>query len=244
MDETDAVSHRDPEPAPAYQPADGLEELYGEDYFETRLSNDPQRVAQFRQEGAFIRRYVQSGRALDVGCSTGEFLVAIDWRPERYGMEISKYARAIAERNGHRFDKDLFNETDFFDLVIFRGTIQHLDEPFLFMKQAYKALAPGGHVVFLATPNTNSPFYRLKKTLPFIDEPRNFFVPDDVGLARSLTNFGFEVRETRHPYLGTPYAHPLRDHWRFAKNLVTPRRTVIRHAFWRSSMELIARKPA
>jgi SAM-dependent methyltransferase len=244
MSGVESVPDLERDEAAAYRPAEGLEELYGEDYFDTRHSNDPLRVAQFRLEGQFIRRYVQSGRALDVGCSTGEFLVAIDWGPERYGMEISDYAQAIAERNGHRFDRDLFTERDFFDLVIFRGTIQHLDEPFLFMKQAYTALAPGGHVVFLATPNTNSPFYRLKKTLPFIDEPRNFYVPDDVGLARSLTNFGFEVREVRHPYLRTPYAHPLRDHWRFAKNLVTPRRTIYPHAFWRSSMELVARKPA
>ena len=48
-----------------------------------------------------------------------------------------------------------------------------------------------------ATPNTNSPFYRLKKTLPFIDAPRNFYIPDDVGLAQSLTNFGFDNRGVR-----------------------------------------------
>ena len=102
---------------------------------------------------------------------------------------------------------------------------------------------PGGYIAFLATPNTNSPFYRLKKTLPFIDAPRNFYIPDDVGLAQTLTNFGFVVRETRYPYLGTPYAHPLRDHWRFLRNILSPRSTVIPHAFWRSSMEMIAQKP-
>src|SRR4029453_4101130 len=152
-----------------YRPAPGLEDLYDEDYFETRLSNDPKRLAQFRWEGKLIRRYVASGRAMDVGCSTGEFLRAIDRQGERYGMEISDYARVLAAENGVRFDRDIFSESDFFDLVIFRGTIQHLDEPFLFLKRAFAALRPGGPVVFLATPNTNSPFYRLKKTLPFID---------------------------------------------------------------------------
>ena len=106
---------------------------------------------------------------MDIGCSTGEFLEAIDWRDERFGMEISQYARSIATETGVRFDRDIFSESDFFDLVIIRGTIQHLDEPFLFLKHAFTALRPGGYLVFLATPNTNSPFYRLKKTLPFID---------------------------------------------------------------------------
>ncbi len=232
-----------PETGPSpYQPAPGLELLYGERYFETRLSNDPKRLAQFRAEGEVIRRYVRSGCAMDIGCSTGEFYEAIDWQGERYGMEISEYARNIAIGNGVRFDRDIFSESDFFDLVILRGTIQHLDEPFLFIKHAHRALRRGGHIVFLATPNTNSPFYRLKKTLPFIDPARNFYVPDDVGLAQTLTNFGFDVRETRYPYLRTPYARPLHDHWRFLRNLVAPRSTVIPHAFWRSSMEMIARK--
>jgi SAM-dependent methyltransferase len=232
------------EPA-AYRPAPGLEGLYGEDYFERRLSNDPKRVAQFQSEGALVRRYIRAGRAMDIGCSTGEFLEAIDWQDERFGMEISEYARGIAaESAGVRFDRDIFSESDFFDLVIIRGTIQHLDQPFLFLKHSFTALRPGGYLVFLATPNTNSPFYRLKKTLPFIDRPRNFYIPDDVGLAQVLTNFGFLVRETRYPYLRTPYASPLRDHWRFLKNLVTPQRKVFPHAFWRSSMEMVAQKPA
>jgi SAM-dependent methyltransferase len=230
--------------AVAYEPAPGLEELYGEDYFETRRSNDPERLAQFQSEGELIRRYVRSGRAMDVGCSTGEFLEAIDWQDERFGMEISEYARALAMEKGVRFDRDIFSESDYFDLVIFRGTIQHLDEPFTFIKHAHGALRPGGYVVFLATPNINSPFYRLKKTLPFLDPPRNFYIPDDVSLAQTLVNFGFVVRETRYPYLGTPYARPLRDHWRFLRNLLSPRSTVIPHAFWRSSMEVVAQKPA
>jgi SAM-dependent methyltransferase len=244
MGEVDSVHNGRAADSRPYEPAPWLEGLYGEDYFEGRVSNDPKRVAQFRSEGEFIRRYIRSGRAMDIGCSTGEFLEAIGWEDERFGMEISEFARAIAMEKGVRFDRDIFSETDFFDLVIFRGTIQHLDEPFKFMKHTYSALRPGGYVVFLATPNTNSPFYRLKKTLPFIDAARNFYIPDDVGLRQTLINFGFVVRETRYPYLHSPYASLLRDHWRFLRNLLTPRSTVIPHAFWRSSMEIMAQKPA
>ena len=209
-----------------------------------RLANDPKRVAQFRSEGELIRRYIRSGRAMDIGCSTGEFLEAIDWQDERFGMEISQYARAIAVEAGVRFDRDIFSESDFFDLVIIRGTIQHLDEPFLFLKHAFTALRPGGYLVFLATPNTNSPFYRLKKTLPFIDAAAQLLHPrrrrpgpgaDQLRLCRARDPL---------PYLRTPYAHPLRDHWRFLRNLLSRRSTVIPHAFWRSSMEMVAQKPA
>ena len=86
--------------ASAYQPAPGLEGLYGEDYFESRLSNDPKRLAQFPSEGELIRRYIRSGRAMDIGCSTGEFLQAIDWQDERFGMEISVCAATSPSRPG------------------------------------------------------------------------------------------------------------------------------------------------
>jgi hypothetical protein len=97
-------------------------------------------------------------------------------------------------------------------------------------------------VFFLATPNLNSPVYRRTGTLPFLQGPRNFYIPDDVNLPNALANYGFEVVEVRHPYLRTPYRRLLRDHWRFLKNVVVPGR-FYPHAFWRSSMEIVARKP-
>jgi len=177
---------------------------------------------------------------MDIGCSTGEFLEAIEWDGERYGMEISKHARAIAETVGIRFAPSIFDVTNFFDCVVFRGTIQHLDEPFRFMKYANRSLVVGGFIVFLATPNTNSPLYRLKKQLPFTDRRLNFFLPDDVTLPNALHNFGFRTREVRFPYWESPYRRLLVDHLRFALNLVSPK--FHPHAFWRSSMEIIAEK--
>lgn len=229
-----------PEALDVYTPAPGQDHLYQEDYFKNRLSNDPKRLAQFLSDGAFIRKFIQKGRVLDVGCSTGEFLTAIGWEGEKYGMEISPFARDLAEKNGFRFDRDIFSERDFYDLIVFRGTIQHIDEPFRFMKFAHTALKRSGYIVFLATPNINSPYYWVKKTLPFLDPPRNFYLPDDINLSRALENFGFEVKLVQFPYLNTPYAQPLKDHFLFLKNILFKKE--YRHAFWRSSMELIAQK--
>src|SRR5438034_1351273 len=108
-----------------YTPSKGLQELYPEAYFQRRRFNDARRLRQFELEGKFIRKYATDpSRVLDVGCSNGEFLRTIRWQAEMYGMEISDFARKMAEQNGIRFDKDLFNTEDFFDCVIFRGTIQ------------------------------------------------------------------------------------------------------------------------
>jgi SAM-dependent methyltransferase len=226
-----------------YEPAEGQEALYDPGYFEARDGTDPRRQQQFRSETALIRSHVDGGAILDVGCSTGEFLEALDWDGERFGMEISDLARAAATARGVRFDLDLFTEGAAFDAVVFRGTIQHLDEPFRFVKQSFRALRPGGFVFFLATPNANSPVYRRTRTLPFLDPPRNFYVPDDINFPNALRNYGFEVVEVRYPYLRSPYRRLVSDHCRYLRNLVR-RRNHLPHAFWRSSMEVVARRPA
>ena len=77
--------------------------------------------------------FCPTGRVFRRGMFYREFLATIRWEGTRYGMEVSDYAIDIAKTNGVHFDKDLFSETDFFDLIIFRGTIQHLDRPFEYM---------------------------------------------------------------------------------------------------------------
>ncbi len=221
---------------------DRYRELYPDAYFDTRHQNDPKRVRSIQQEKAFINRHVQSGRVCDIGCSTGEFLETMAWPGERYGMEISALARSVAEGRGIRFDRSILNEKNFFDLVIFRGTIQHVPFPFLYLHLAYEALRPGGCVVFLATPNANSIYYKLFNTLPMLDAPTNFYIPSDVTLSNSLRNIGFRVVEVEYPYLESPYSAPVSDHLKFIAKCLF--RTKVEFAFWKNSMNLIARKDA
>jgi len=223
-----------------YQVARGQAELYPPEYFSARTGNDSRRQRQFAWEGAWLKTYCPTGRIMDVGCSTGEFLAAIEWPGERYGMEISEYARTIAETTGVQFHPSIFEAQSFFDCVVFRGTIQHIDEPFRFVKYANRSLVEGGFIVFLATPNTNAPLYRLKKRLPFTTPALNFLLPDDITLPNALRNFGFLVREIRYPYWDSPYRSLISDHAKFMLNALTP--GFFPHAFWRSSMEIVAEK--
>lgn len=214
--------------------------LYQQGYFTTRAGNDPKRQAAFVQDAALIRKYVQRGNLLDVGCSTGEFIDALQWQGDCYGMEISDFAAGEARKRGVRFETHLGNAADFFDLVVFRGTIQHVDTPFLYMKQASVALKPGGYMFFLATPNANSLYYKLWNTLPALDPKMNFFIPADHVLVNALKNFGFDPVETRHPYLESPYASPWRDHWNFVLKCLG---RDVRFPFWRNMMDVVVRKP-
>jgi len=220
-------------------------EKYGAEFFRTRQGNDALRLEAFAQEKRLLQRHLapevfRDGRVLDIGCSTGEFLAAIGWPMHNaWGMEISEFARSEARRLGVCFDKDVFSDRDFFDLVVLRGTIQYLPSPFEYLYAAHRSLKPGGHL-FLTAPNTNSPYYRLFKTLPFLEEDLHFWIPSDTSLKMVLRNCGFRTVDITYPYLGSPYARPVRDHLQFlAKALFHTRQ---RFPFWRNIMYVVAQK--
>ena len=142
-----------------------LEKLYDESYFQNRFGEGTseykrdveKREKMYRLELERVKKYVKNfsagGRALDIGCGRGEFLALLGGQWEKYGIEVSDHARAIAEKNGVKTDFD--PQDDFFDLIIFRGTIQHIPDPVYKISECWYWLKPGGSIVFLATPNTH-----------------------------------------------------------------------------------------
>ena len=112
----------------------------------------------------------------------------------RFGMEISVYARSIALEAGVRVDRDIFSESDFFDLVIFRGTIQHLDEPFKFhqvrlQRAAARRLSglPGDaqHQLALLPPQEDAPVPGCAAQLLLARRRRPGPGPDQLRLPRA-----------------------------------------------------------
>ena len=97
--------------------------IFNQEYFKGRFLNDKKRILSFESEKNFIHKYKSSGRILDIGCSTGEMLTYFNWAGEKYGMEISEYAKQAAIKNGVSFDKDIFNTENYFDVIVFRKLV-------------------------------------------------------------------------------------------------------------------------
>lgn len=219
-----------------------LKKLYEKEYFEDEeLAKKRERM--YLQEFDRLKKYFnidKGGSVLDIGCGTGNFLSLFGEKWRKYGIEVSDFAREVARKKGIITDFELKDE--FFDLIIFRGTLQHIPDPIYKVGECYYWLKKGGGLAFLATPNTNSIYYKLFNTLPFLDEPFNFLLPSDKMLKQILTNFGFEIKGFEYPYRNTPYAHPAMDIFFFLLKLLKIRKN-IKFPFYRNIMECYAQKP-
>jgi SAM-dependent methyltransferase len=181
---------------------------------------------------------LSGGTVVDVGCGGGEFLDLLpNERWTKYGIEVAESARQLCMKKAISFD--LPSGSGWCDLVLLRGSLQHLDRPIQTLHDAYRWLRTGGWLVALATPNAGGPVYRLFQDLPALDPPRNFVVFSDRMLRQCLINIGFREPSFAYPYRETPYASPFRDHLRFALRFLGVRKPF---AFWRNMMECYAQK--
>jgi SAM-dependent methyltransferase len=215
---------------------------YDRDYFaDYRDDGDPakgKREQQYAAERGRILRLCSEGRILDIGCGLGGFLEGFaDERWDKYGVEVSEYAKQIARAKGIQFD---FAWTErYFDVVVFRGSLHHVDTPFTLIKQSIRSLKMGGLIVFLMTPNSDGIMYRLFRDIPGADEQLNFLLPSQRILRQSLTNFGCDILEFRFPYWDTPYANLPRDLLGFVLKCLGSKRRV---SFWGNYLECYARR--
>lgn len=217
---------------------------YDESYFSV-YREDPNRVAMYRAERNRIEKLKPAGgRILDVGCGLGGFLAEFETQKwVRYGIDVADLAIKEARARGIEVNdySEAYNYPDqFFDVIVFRGSLQLIPTPFSVIETCIRLLAPGGYLIFLSTPNSNSPYYWRFKTLPFLTPHANFLIPSDIMMKNALENFGLEVVEIRYPYLEGPYARPLRDHFLY---LLSYFGIKCKFPFWRSAMEIYALKP-
>ena len=211
--------------------------LYGRSYFTDRhYGLDSKRETQYNLDyRKIVSRVPDGGSILDVGCGLGVFLnrfLQSNWK--RYGYEVSDFAKNECVENGITMLESLSTvEEDYFDVVVYRGTLQHISNPIDSLYESSRALKHGGLLAILATPNTNSLGYRRWKTLPALDKDRNWVEFSDIMLLNILRRLGYRSIVIDYPY-GHPYSSPVIDLIRFISGKPT--------AFPGNMMEMFAWK--
>lgn len=158
-----------------------------------------------------IERHHRPGRLLDIGCSTGLFLVAArrrGWDPVGVddSEEATRYARQRFALDVHTADFSTFAgaNTGPFDVITMWDVIEHARQPVDLLSTVRQSLADGG-VLVLATPNQRNilemlarPMYRvsggyLTAPLKKLYVPLHFLYFTPETLERVLVRTGFEV---------------------------------------------------
>ena len=193
--------------------AEGLNEYYS-NYIGDRFKNQKKmedRAVQYEIDAEFIENYVSEGKILDVGCNGGFFLEKLSDNFQKYGIEVDPEAVAYANKN-YNFDirrgeigEDDFDK-DFFDVIIFRGVIEHMLDPKKALDRSTELLKKGGLIYFCATPNLKSLgafLYREKWNLWHPIEHINIFDSKTIHLLLGEDLYSKVAFD--YQYLGTPY---------------------------------------
>jgi SAM-dependent methyltransferase len=137
------------------------------------------------------------GRLLDIGCATGDVLVAAQSRGwTASGVEVSPHAAAVARGRG--FDvavgtlRHAALEAERYDAVTLLDVIEHFDEPLAELAEVHRLLRPGG-VLVVETPNWDSLYRRvLRRWWPALQARFHLIYFDARTLAAMLRRAGFE----------------------------------------------------
>jgi len=189
-----------------------------EQYYRNYLSNVHQeseqavldRSTMYQIEYKHITQYISRGAVLDVGCSGGYFLDCFDDNYQCTGVEFGAEAALEAEKKYKvyqgEFDKIQIEQK--FDLIVFRGVIEHIPFPKLYLDKATSILNEGGCIYITSTPNSDAFCCDLFK------EHWNQHVPESHLMHFSSKHFndyfneiGMTCIDTKSFYRETPYCN-------------------------------------
>lgn len=186
-----------------------LKNLYDKNYYSPWQAREGgmsdikrNKTATFQKWMRRIEKYVSKGRILDIGCAMGFFLEVAQvrgWEP--YGLEVSEYSYAIANRkfSNRIFQGDLLDAHfagDHFDAVTLFDVIEHGAQPLETFKEIYRILKPSG-IVALSTMNTRSLSSRLMGEKWPHYKPEHLYCFSSSNMTLALKVSGFEILEIK-----------------------------------------------
>ncbi len=140
----------------------------------------------------------EGGRILDVGCGAGDKLSFYRGKGfTTFGVEIDPTASEKARRKGHEVFCGNVEEAGFpgeyFDIVTFPQSLEHLLSPRRALMEAGRILKPGGRI-YVSVPNLGGIQARIFRDWFYaIDSPRHLFCFTRGTIAKLLASAGFSV---------------------------------------------------
>ena len=187
--------------------------LYDEDGNLLSEEERQKKIKLFKNEINFINNIsIQPNtkpKLLDLGCGPGFLSSAIRNEFEKYGLEVSKNIADFAKKyikNVHigPLTNDTYPE-EFFDIILCSHVIEHIEDPFDFIKNIRTILKTHGYLV-IGTPNFNSgAAIRFGENYRLLHDRTHISLFDDFGLNNFLEDFGFYIEKIDYPFFDTEY---------------------------------------
>lgn len=142
-------------------------------------------------------RFVEGGRALEIGCGNGFFLSYLKhhgWQVN--GLDLSPHA---AQQAKERFDIDVFlgqvEDAPFpdesFHFIRLSHVVEHFFDPVASMRKVFKLLKPGG-IVYVEVPNADGIGAEISGKYWYgWDAPRHLFMFNSENIGKTLRMAGF-----------------------------------------------------
>jgi SAM-dependent methyltransferase len=152
--------------------------------------------------GRDILPFRGQGRLLDVGCGPGRLLQELrEYGWDVHGVDFSSVAVSRARSVGLDVrQSDLLSTefaTDFFDVVLFSHSLEHVFDPVATLREAHRILKPGGRLL-LFLPNAGSAEAALfGQWWVAWDPPRHLFHFNKGSVTRLLDKTGFGIVEIK-----------------------------------------------
>lgn len=173
-----------------------------------------------RGKHRLVARHKTTGRVLDVGCGTGEFLGYLKSRGySAKGVEPGVVARvqAIANHTLEVFPSlEQVSTTEQFNIITMWHVLEHMHDVRATLKKLHAHLSPGGLLV-IAVPDRDSwDAQHYDCAWAAFDVPRHLSHFRRADLRRILPEHGFKIMTTKPMWFDAPYVSMLSEKHRGA----------------------------
>src|SRR5258708_2242795 len=194
---------------PAFDPAS----YYTAEYFSGRQSDgyadyvaaEPVLRREFARTVAFIRRWCDGGRLLEIGCAYGFFLHEAKKYFDVSGIELAADAAIYCQRSGLSVLPGAVDETTLHrdvkvDIIVMLDVIEHLPDPRGTLVLLSRHLSPGG-IIVITTGDFGSVAARLSgRYWRLMTPPQHLWFFSRDSIIRLAESLGLRIERVDHPW--------------------------------------------
>jgi SAM-dependent methyltransferase len=152
----------------------------------------------------------QTHKILDIGCNNGQWLLALDNKWDKYGVEVSEEAANIARKFTHA---EIFcgpiesykTELESFDVITAFALIEHLVDPRKLIQWIYQHLKKGGLLVLMTGDRESKMAKRLKDKWPLYAPKEHLSFYSSQSLSLLVAEVGLVIK--RCEWRSAKYEH-------------------------------------